>query len=544
MSSSTTHDIPKVAGGTMADQPRHSPIKSGERPMQDGVAPPQTNDINMATTLSEVTSGQSDKGLATGSEGDISSPNHEHNESNGNGNTTGALLTPEGASSATVDKPTDATDGGVQVVTESQPKKKKKPRKKVAASRKNITGFEEFYADAPVTPTEAMLEQKEVYSSSRGFPDRIEECLQRYRANRRMDSERTMMFNKYLWLGGIDASPRQFTGFANDRDTLAEADAEGVRQMTATDFVGGSGCRFYNPLEPDDWFVDFEDIVKGFLSRIIPNIYMYDDVANRKAADTVKNFLNYVLMHDVCPEYIENIKAARNICDIAPIELRMVHELLQQLPGAFNAAASSLFCYRLVDKSDEVENFDKLITFRLTVLLAMIDQKIKDELMSTDDPTTIRVINTKEEAYEVVDIIKPRRKDILVIQEELEKAGQAGKANPTGIIKLKPTIIEFGFDNLPRADEVDLSNAESEEYLLEEDLLAKFEKGMKITTVVCELNIGVRFIKEIKDVRVSFDQFLPQMLMENWKDNVPNDRPPPSASSPNTEDKALGGDDL
>lgn len=80
-----------------------------------------------------------------------------------------------------------------------------------------------------------------------------------------MDSERLMLFNKYLWLGGIDSSPRQFTGFAEDREALAEADADEIRQMTATDFIGGSGTRFYDPLEPEHWFVDFEGIVKCFL---------------------------------------------------------------------------------------------------------------------------------------------------------------------------------------------------------------------------------------------------------------------------------------
>lgn len=81
-----------------------------------------------------------------------------------------------------------------------------------------------------------------------------------------MNPERTIMFNKYLWLGGIDPSPRQFTGFAEDRDALADRTADEIRQMTATDFVGGSGARFYDPLvDPDNWFVDFDGIVKCFL---------------------------------------------------------------------------------------------------------------------------------------------------------------------------------------------------------------------------------------------------------------------------------------
>jgi len=73
------------------------------------------------------------------------------------------------------------------------------------------------------------------------------------------------MFNKYLFLGGIDSSPRQFTGIVDDKEAIAAADAEQVRTMTATDFVGGSGGRFYDSADLDKWEVDFEAIVKGFL---------------------------------------------------------------------------------------------------------------------------------------------------------------------------------------------------------------------------------------------------------------------------------------
>lgn len=280
-----------------------------------------------------------------------------------------------------------------------------------------------------------------------------------------------------------------------------------------------------------------------YRSRTIPSIYLYDEAANQLAAGTIKNFLNYVLMHDVCPEYEDDIQAARAICDIAPLELRMTHDLLNELPGNFNAIANSLFTDRLVDKLDVTENFDKLLMFRFAVLLSPLSGDVKKKFLSFKDPSTNKVVNTKEETYQVIEKIKLSRAKVKENQQELEKAGHSGKWNPTGVIKVKPSIIEFGYDNLPRADEVDLSNALPEDYLVEEELLVKFEKGMKIKAVVCELDFGIRFIKEIKDVRVSFDLFLPQMLMENWKDPVPNDRPPPSVSNPNVEENAMDDDE-
>ncbi|KAI1775083.1 Argonaute siRNA chaperone complex subunit Arb1-domain-containing protein [Hypoxylon cercidicola] len=520
------------------------PINSAEEPMAKETSQ-EPSHIDMAPTRDESTSGQEndahrDEGSTVGSDGDIPStkPEPEHIKLSGDGNNTNDV--------AAADVSDDKSVDGTQLPTEPQAKKKKKKKtkRKGAAARKNVTGFEEFYADAPVTPAEAAQEKTEIYSASRPFAERIEECIQRYRASRRMDVERTNLFNKYMWLGGIDASQRQFTGFANDRDAMEEADADDIRKMTATDFVGGSGKRFYDPLEQEHWAVDFNGIAKGFLSRTIPGIYMYDEPVIRKAAELVKNFLNYVFMHDVCPEYTSDITAARITCDIAPLELQSIHELYRDLPGDFNIAVNSLFYDRKVEKLDVTENFDKLVMFRLTAIFsALLSDDIKMKLVNEEDPTTVQVSNTKEETYEVVDVIRPRPEHILAVEEELEKNGQGGKGKPAGILKLKPSIIDFGYDNIPRSDEADMGNAEVEEYLLEDELLAKFKKGMKIKAIVGELNLGIRFIQEVEDIRVSFDTFLPQMLMENWKEPVPNTRPPPSATNPNAEEDAVGVDE-
>ncbi|XXG98274.1 hypothetical protein Hte_004597 [Hypoxylon texense] len=521
----------------MADLPRDSPIKSGEEPMANEGAPPKPVDIGKAApTSDDLTSGQQKNGCCdeeteAGSDGDTPSPEPVHVELGGDENSTNTNTNGIATSGVTDDK---AVDEGTQPQTEPQEKKKKKKK----AKRK------EYYADAPVTPAEAAQEKSDVYSLSRPFAERIEECIQRYRASRRMDAERTNLFNKYLWLGGIDTSQRQFTGFAGDRDALEEADADEIRKMTATDFVGGSGQRFYDPLEPEHWVVDFEAIVKGYLSRLIPGTYLYDEPIIRKAAELVKNFLNYVLMHDVCPEYTTDIMAARNICDIGPPELRTVHELYRELPGNFNLAAGSLFHDREIENCDVNENFDKLFMLRLTVIFsALLNDETRKKFVKEEDPTTIHVVNTKEETYEVVDAVQPNPKHTLAVENELEQHGYGGKAKPAGVLKLKPSVIDFGYSNIPRPDEADASNAEVEEYLLEDELLAKFKRGMKLKATVCELNIGLRFVQEVKNVRASFDLFLPQMLMENWKEPVPNTRPAPSAANPNAEEDAVEGDD-
>ncbi|KAJ2982522.1 hypothetical protein NUW58_g6421 [Xylaria curta] len=435
----------------------------------------------------------------------------------------------------------DMEDG---VDAQGEVKKKKKKKKRTPKSRRNITGFEEYYTDAPMTPAEA-LEKKTRYDPTRPFTDRIEECIQSFRARRRLDSQRVAMFNKYLFLGGIDSSARQFTGMTNDRDAMAEADAEQIRTMTAVDFIGGNGSRFYDGSNSDDWEVDFEAVVKGFISRTITDWYMYDKEAIQVAADLVKNFLNYVLMHDVCPEYASNIIAARHICNIAPTELRYMHELILELPGAFNRAARSLFCDGQVRNIEKDENYDTLVQFRLTALLWPMGEnakQIKEQILKAEDPTTIKLISTTEETYQVLKIERPRQKEKRTVDEQLAAMKVNCKLKPAGFIRVAPTIIAHGWGNVPRPEEVDFTGAKEEEFALEDELLAKLEVGMKIHMTVCELNIGLRFIKEVHDVRVSFDTFLPQYLMTGWKEPVPNERPPPSIHDPHAEEKAVSAE--
>ena len=74
------------------------------------------------------------------------------------------------------------------------------------------------------------------------------------------------LFNKYLFLGGIDTAQRQFGGVSGDKEAIEGASAEEIRQMTSIDAVGGRGSRFFDgSMDSNDWEVNFEAVVKGFL---------------------------------------------------------------------------------------------------------------------------------------------------------------------------------------------------------------------------------------------------------------------------------------
>ncbi|KAH9908424.1 Argonaute siRNA chaperone complex subunit Arb1-domain-containing protein [Xylariomycetidae sp. FL2044] len=518
----------------MSESPTAQPEKGGDQVELAGDTTPSSLNVDGKTTLGPPENSTGDEGSADdvapfdaddGVEQADTEYKNKDKEDGGDG----------------VKNPADGTQNVDISIDQSQEKKKgkskKKNKKKGAAQRRKVTGFEEFYADAPMTPEEAAQEKEVLYSKDRPFADRIEECIQRYRARRRMDSERTNMFDKYLFLGGVDTSTRQFTGMANDQEAMEEATADQIRTMTATDYVGGSGSRFYDPGAPEDWTVDFEGVVKGYMSRMIVDLYMYDPKAIQKAADLVTNFLNYVLIHDVCPEYNTNILAARHVCEIAPDELRNLHELYREMPGQFNNAARRLFCKGKSSENESVE--DDWIIFRLTILIWSLDKDLKDRITKIDQPSSVHITQTKKETYEVVELLRPRRKQKLMVEAELEKANQAGKAKATATLKLRKTIIDHGWANVPWSSEFDNSSLEIEEYLLEDELAAKMQIGTKLEVVVCELDVGVRFIKDVRDLRTSFDTFPPQYLMMNWKEPVVNERPAPSVNDPDAEEAAM-----
>lgn len=88
---------------------------------------------------------------------------------------------------------------------------------------------------------------------------------------RRMTSDRLNVFSKYLALGGIDTSQRQFTGTAKHVKDMKEGgtyDAEDIRLMTSNDVLD-RGCKatskFFNPYYPEHWDVDFAGVVAGYL---------------------------------------------------------------------------------------------------------------------------------------------------------------------------------------------------------------------------------------------------------------------------------------
>lgn len=135
----------------------------------------------------------------------------------------------------------------------------------------NALRVPEYFCDPPLTAAEFNEEKNIIYPPHRPFVDRIEECIQRYRARRRLGPERDNLFSRYLLLGGIDVKTRQFQSTRNiTDDTLEEASRADIREMTADDVIqrgadSRHNSRFYNPNYPEHWDVDFTGVASGFV---------------------------------------------------------------------------------------------------------------------------------------------------------------------------------------------------------------------------------------------------------------------------------------
>lgn len=355
----------------------------------------------------------------------------------------------------------------------------------------------------------------------------------------------------------MDSGPRQFQGLGGF-DT-AGLDGEEKRRLAAVDTIyGGSGSvmdRFYSA-GSEHWSVDFAGVVAGFLSSMVPQLCFYEDRTIGRAVSLIENFLKYVLHHDVCPEYDDQVREALRLCDLARTELPLSYECVRSFPGEFNWAATRFFCNGNPDPQsrdrpaaaipgwfEPREGLDPDRVLRAGVLLLGSEEQCK-RLVETG-PQKIRVVSTSIVHLEVAEIRRPTAEVAKLfgcIRASTPEHDREVWCRPMGTAVLRPCRIEDGWDytdlwnspSYPKADET---------YILDDALLARMRPGFKLVAKVQELSIGLRFIEEVNRVLVSFYEFLPQELMMDFREPEPSTRPPPSVDNPDaSEDDDYGAD--
>ncbi|KAI9774008.1 MAG: hypothetical protein M1839_001960 [Geoglossum umbratile] len=423
-------------------------------------------------------------------------------------------------------------DGGIEddsdempsaVETQVAPQKKKKKKKSKNKAAK-ATGFEENYADAPVTPAEYVEEMEHIYNPARTFAERIEACIQRYRAKRKFDCHRKDLFDKFLSLGGIETGPKMFGG-GLDPKAIDGMDAQEIATMTATDYVGKDKSSVGMPGQQNsEWVVDFEAVAKGYFSHKIPTCF---DITNpnevKLCTSMVRNFLNYILHHNVCPEYNDQVYAARTICNLAERELSAVIAVSRSLPGDFNMACSVLFGgrYKGLYSGDQewAKGMDLSVGMsdekaRLVVRAGLAARGTQDQCEQAKGGE-LRVIKEENIGFEVTEILKPDEET-----RDFFKDTIGGSLRCLGTLRgrqwTNPTWLEE--DETDDEGERAPKLPDEYEFWVEEDALAHFIVGMKVEAAAKHLNCGVSYFDAVFNVHCSFYTYLENERMSFYKE--------------------------
>jgi hypothetical protein len=249
------------------------------------------------------------------------------------------------------------------------------------------------------------------------------------------------------------------------------------------------------------------------------------------ATDTIRNFLSYLLYHDVCPEYTENIDAARRSCDIAAKELWKNQQFAVQTPGDFNKACSTLFGGFFHDLHVEDNNwknpkFDsvfmtndiarKVVKFALagagTDHQAIRFQQLANQnalrAMRVLDVHGFEVTATYPPGPDVCEFYRRHAPDLHPVGRLLGKAYR----DPG-----KPT---YDLSPEERLEWENDTSVPEFELFLEESLLKLCYPGMKVITPVWELNCGFHFFEDVHTAYCSIYTVLANDLMLGWKKPV------------------------
>ncbi|KAH0569272.1 hypothetical protein GP486_000028 [Trichoglossum hirsutum] len=352
---------------------------------------------------------------------------------------------------------------------------------------------------------------------------RIEACIQRYRAKRKFDSHRRDLFDKYLGLGGIETGPKMFGG-GLDANATDDMDAQEIATITATDYVGKDKFSTGVPGQHySDWVVDFESIAKGYFSHKIPTCFDITDPKEIKlCTSTVRNFLNYILHHNVCPEYNDQVYAARAICDLAERELAAVVAVSRKLQGDFNTACSTLFggYYKGLYVGDQEWAKDMCLTVGMSderakkIVNAGLAAMGSPEQFQQAKEGGLRVVKEENIGLEVTEILRPDEET-----REFYKCTLLGDLKCLGKLKgrrwVNPAWLEE--DESEDEEERPTECLDEYEFWVEEDALEHLIVGMKLELVVRLLNCGVTYFDTVFDVHCSFFTYLENERMSSYK---------------------------
>ncbi|KAJ5177956.1 Argonaute complex subunit Arb1 [Penicillium coprophilum] len=406
-------------------------------------------------------------------------------------------------------------------------KKKNKRRPKSQRGENAPSGFEPFYADAPITPAE-FEENKQIYDPALPVLDRIDEGIKRFLYKRRLEPYRRKVFLKYLQYGGVSVGPNHSQGV-----TPSE-----LKEMTKEEAMQARCTTAIFPKRGKPYPIQWNDVATGYLTGYYMGYYNPETKEEIKiCTDTMKNFFSYLLYHDVCPEYKEDLEEARKTCDRAAKELWMNQLLVNHRgPGDFNRGCSVLFGgYYFEDVDDpaawiNVRHADTRVftsdmarkAVKYAIAIAGNDRTArKFKILADMDMDMIEAKRVEDiDGFEVISVEEPTEETIAYYRE------LGPDLIPVGKVRAKefrdPARGAFDLAPWEKVDwDAGFAPAYEFEFLLEADFFVNLLPGMKIITTVYQTNFGQYYFDEILSVLPTFYKFMYNDWMMDYVEPAP-----------------------
>lgn len=282
----------------------------------------------------------------------------------------------------------------------------------------------------------------------------------------------------------------------------------------------------------------YTNLAANASSSRLPGVWELTESRTKTATAIVRNFLNYILHHDVCPEYNDQIYAARRICDEAERELSHQAKAQIILPGDFNQACSVIFggsfhgtyigdqeWAKGIEISDQMSPKIARKVFRIA-LVAHASAEIWEKYNTQSEERSIRVNEVFDASFEVTELIFP---DEEVLNIYKTPAGTGIK--PVGKIRAKTWFNpnEYEKDLTEEEEQVEaaaraIKEADPEndyEFWIDEELLSCLQVGTKMSTKVHRTSFGVDYFDSVQAVYCSFYTLLPNEEIMGWREPGP-----------------------
>ncbi|KIV99234.1 uncharacterized protein PV09_09098 [Verruconis gallopava] len=172
---------------------------------------------------------------------------------------------------------------------------------------------------------------------------RIGFAIERFIGRRKFTQQYQKCFGDFLQYGGVYPASRIGQGESKKQIKANEE----ISKHDKLELCASYDVDWVDKLDDSKWVIDFAGVVKAYLST-----YFAEDLDDETPRNEVKidnqcnvltSFYNYLLYHNVCPEYKEDILAARSVSEEARQQLKTISRLSNHFPSPFNKACSVLF---------------------------------------------------------------------------------------------------------------------------------------------------------------------------------------------------------